>query len=112
MGLLDGRRRKHAHDIEVAIPLVRKLRERMDEDDFPFERFPFDEEDVEHTLREAEMLRDGLLNGETPEPAFHRHVQGACRGTIQALKATYREDVDAYMDTLGSDKDRRLIGSM
>ena len=112
MGLLDGRRRKHAHDIDVVIPLVKRLLARMDDPAFPHEQFPFSASDVNDILREAETLRDGLLGGLTPEPAFMRHVQRGCRGCIQALKRTRPDDVIAYVDTLESAKDRRLIRSM
>lgn len=58
MGLLDGRRRKHAHDITVTIPLVEKLVERMNQDDFPGDAFPFSMFEVEDILEEAIRLRD------------------------------------------------------
>ena len=112
MGLLDGRRRKHAHDIDVAIPLVKGLLARMDDSAFPHDQFPFSASDVNDILHEAETLRDGLLGGGTPEPSFMRHVQRGCRGCIQALKQTHPNDVIAYLDTLESVKDRRLIQSM
>jgi len=112
MGLLDGRRRKHAHDLDVAIPLVRKLRERMDEDGFPRERLPYAPSDVDDVIEETEALRDGLLAGGNPESGQLREVQRACRWLIQALKATHPEDVSAYLDSLESTKDQRLIRSM
>jgi len=112
MGLLDFRRRKHAHDIDVAIPLVKNLLERMEAPDFPGHQFPFTVLDVEATLGAAESLRDGLLAGDTPEPSFMRHVQRACRECIRALKDVHPGDVAGYMDLLASDKDRRLIRSM
>jgi hypothetical protein len=113
MGPLERRLAKHAHDVNVGLPLVRLLEERVD--DIPPADLPIPDTLPGEVIEEGEDLTQVLLSGPSrnlPSPGELRLWQRKARVCIQVVKELWPEEVAAYIQTLDSKKDERLIRGM
>lgn len=110
MGLMSWRLNHHAHDVGVALGLLRLAKDEAEPDDATYGRGS----EVSLVIEQGDML---LISLSSPEPADFpllgelRDWQGLGRAHIQVLKIENPRLVAAYQAQLPW-KDKRLIRSM
>ena len=109
MGLLDWRRRQHAHDCEVAYRLL-EVSPPPYEAVAEWEKQPGDL-DPAALVPEGRAFAEELRGGGTPSMEALHHWQRRTRVCIKILKDTDPQAVLDYMDSLESARDVRLIRS-
>ena len=106
MGLVQQRLDKHAHDLDVALPLLRVFADRA---------HPGDQQVTHQAIVDGERLAGAMHTGPAhafPSRAVLAEWQICARSLIQKLKAAEPQVVEEYVQRLDSKKDRRLIRSM